>query len=148
MSYLPSSPISGSRMQSDGGNFQHAQKLLVGCGGRKGCLGAVKSHVSKEWFLQQYEDKSLTKMVVVTNSFRVQLKTLTIRKQESSFIQGMPSSTKRERVEDNEGKWVDTKPVHITCLSGLSSSNTSKCFRRENRSTRELKFTSFITRCK
>jgi len=52
-------------------------------------------------------------MVVVTNSFRVQLKTLTIRKQESSFIQGMPSSTKRERVEDNEGKWVDTKPVHI-----------------------------------
>jgi hypothetical protein len=38
---------------------------LVGCGGRKGCLGAVKSHVSKEWFLQQYEDKSLTKMVVV-----------------------------------------------------------------------------------
>ena len=81
------------------------------------------SHVSKEWFLQQYEDKSLTKMVVVTNPFRVQLKTLTIRKQESSFIPGMPSSTKRERVEDNEGKWVDTKPVHITCLSGLSESH-------------------------
>src|SRR3954471_3928669 len=58
------------------------------------------SHVSKEWFLQQYEEKSLTKMVVVTNPFRVQLKTLTIRKQESSFILGMPSSTKRERVED------------------------------------------------
>lgn len=62
-------------------------------------------------------------MVVVTNPFRVQLKTLTIRKQESSFILGMPSSTKRERVEDNEGKWVDTKPVHITCLSGLSESH-------------------------
>ena len=81
------------------------------------------SHVSKEWFLQQYEEKSLTKMVVVTNPFSVQLKTLTIRKQESSFILGMPSSTKRERVEDNEGKWVDTKPVHITCLSGLSESH-------------------------
>jgi hypothetical protein len=63
-----------------------AQKLLVGCGGRKGCLGAVKSHVSKEWFLQQYEDKSLTKKVVVTNPFRVQLKTLTIHESKNHHL--------------------------------------------------------------
>jgi hypothetical protein len=54
-------------------------------------------------------------MVVVTNPFRVQLKTLTILKQESSFILGMPSSTKRERVEDNEG-WIQNKFISLVFL--------------------------------
>lgn len=29
--------------------------------------GALKSHVSKEWFLSQYEDPSITQQVEVTN---------------------------------------------------------------------------------
>jgi len=48
MSYLPSSPISGSRMQSDGGNFQHAQKLLVGCGGTCNFQGIKKQEAFKK----------------------------------------------------------------------------------------------------
>lgn len=51
--------------------------------------GAVKSHVTKEWFQQQYLDKSLTKKVVVTNNFRVQIKSFRITKQESEFILGL-----------------------------------------------------------
>lgn len=38
-----------------------------------------------------------------------------ILKQESSFILGMPSSTKRERVEDNEG-WIQNKFISLVFL--------------------------------
>jgi len=46
---------------------------------------AAKSEVSKEWFIQQYEVKSMTLKVKITNRFRLQMKKLTISKQESEL---------------------------------------------------------------
>jgi hypothetical protein len=60
--------------------------------------GAAKPHVDREWFFSQYQDASMVKTVRVTNPFRVDRKTMTIRKVESSYTLCFPSSVKRERV--------------------------------------------------
>lgn len=71
--------------------------------------GAAKRHVTREWFKKQYRDMSLTTKVKVINPFRVNLKEMSIRKQESEFTLSIPDSTKRERILDKKtGLWVDT----------------------------------------
>lgn len=75
--------------------------------------GVLKSHVTKEWFQEQYRNPSMTKKVVVRKNFRRDLKSLTIKQQEYESTLGMPCSTKREKVYDKDGMWVDTKTFEI-----------------------------------
>lgn len=79
--------------------------------------GAQKVYVNKEWFQEQYINPSMTKMVVIRNNFRRDIKSLTINKLEYESILAMPSSNKREKVYDMDGVWVDTKSVQISTLS-------------------------------
>lgn len=44
--------------------------------------GATKPHVFIDWYLAQYQDRNLKKTLVVTNPFRADKKSLTIRKHE------------------------------------------------------------------
>jgi len=84
--------------------------------------GALKSYVSKEWFISQYADPKLTQKIEVTNPFKVNLKSLTVFQQQSSFTLAFPSSQKRIHVNDSQDQWVDTKPSHIEKVPGLNDS--------------------------
>lgn len=84
--------------------------------------GALKSYVSKEWFIEQYSDPKITQKIEVTNPFKVNLKNFTVLKQQSSFTLAFPSSNKRIKINDSQDQWVDTKPSHIEKVPGLNDS--------------------------
>jgi hypothetical protein len=46
--------------------------------------------------------------------FRINLKTMTIHKKDTPFTLGIPDYSKRCRVYNDDGKWIDTIPIHIT----------------------------------
>lgn len=50
------------------------------------------------------------------------LKTFTVHQQQSTFTLAFPDSNKRIRLNDTQGKWVDTKAVHLPVLPGISDS--------------------------
>jgi hypothetical protein len=76
--------------------------------------GAVKPHVTREWFeAQLYNiDRRITKVKVI-NPFRVDRKSLEVKEVVTEFNLGLPDSTKRERIYNDDGRWVDTKPAHV-----------------------------------
>jgi predicted metal-dependent hydrolase len=90
---------------------------------RKVQKGAVKSHVSGEWYRAQYADLSLSQSVEVTNKFRVDKKTMTIEERTSSLRLALPEATKRKSVVDEKQKWIDTTPMN--CSFSMSESGES-----------------------
>lgn len=78
-------------------------------------LCAVKSLVSREWYITKYEDITITQKVLVTNPFRVSRKDMTIEEQSSHHTLALPESTKRVRVlDESTNKWIDTEPISLT----------------------------------
>lgn len=76
--------------------------------------GATKSKVTREWYIEQYENMAMTKKVVVTNSFRVERKSLTFEEKSSSHTLSLPEATKRDRVlSGSPQKWIDTSPIEL-----------------------------------
>lgn len=75
--------------------------------------GAVKPHVSKEWYINQYIDRNHYTKVTVTNPFTVDFKTLSVRQKTSEFVLTIPQSIKRDHIYDSNGLWVDTTPKRV-----------------------------------
>jgi len=69
--------------------------------------------VTREWFeAQLYKDRSKTKVKVI-NTKRVDRKKLEVKEVVTEFNLGLPDSTKREKIYNDDGRWVDTKPAHV-----------------------------------
>jgi hypothetical protein len=69
-----------------------------------------------------YHDETKKQTVTIQSPIRVEMKTLTIRNKESDWILGIPDSKKRVKIYNCEKKWVDTVPIHLEELEGVSRS--------------------------
>lgn len=83
--------------------------------------GLAKKEITPEWFLSQYADPDRTLQVEVEANFRIEWSSLNIFKKDKNVKVGLTQKPKRLKVYDEEGYWVDTKPVEVKDLSRLDN---------------------------
>nr|YP_009861441.1 uncharacterized protein [Mirabilis himalaica]QKN19338.1 uncharacterized protein [Mirabilis himalaica] len=73
--------------------------------------GPAKDFVTSEWFLKQFADPSQTELITMNQNFRIDWKKLLIIKKDMIIRLGLPQSSKRENVYDENNVWIDTRSI-------------------------------------
>jgi len=83
------------------------------------CKGMAKSMVNSSWFETQYADPSRITEVSVESNFKIDWMNFIIRKIKYNVKLRSEMGNKRMPVYNEKNCWVDTKPIHISDLSGI-----------------------------
>jgi len=84
--------------------------------------GPLKGHVDHEWCLSQYHNLNKKENVSIKRNFNIDWKkTLNIKIVEQTHTLGINPAQKRVPVYDSEGRWIDTKPIHIEAPASFDS---------------------------
>ncbi|KAG6466678.1 hypothetical protein ZIOFF_075477 [Zingiber officinale] len=75
--------------------------------------GPARDLVTAEWFKLQLADLSRTEEIPHSENFRIDWNSFQILKKDTMIKLALPRSKKRAYVYDEQGSWVDTKPVDI-----------------------------------
>jgi len=78
--------------------------------------GPAKDLVTSEWFQRQLADLSLMEQISTSANFRIDWKELKIVKKDLLINLGLPQSTKRDNVYDDNNVWIDTRPIEVIDL--------------------------------
>lgn len=75
--------------------------------------GPAKDFVTSEWFVRQLADLSRTEQIPTSANFRINWSQLKIVKKEFMIKLGLPQSTKRDNIYDDQNVWIDTRPKEV-----------------------------------
>ena len=78
--------------------------------------GPTKDLITSEWFQRQLADLSLMEQISTSANFRIDWKELKIVKKDFLINLGLPQSTKRDNVYDDNNVWIDTRPREVIDL--------------------------------
>lgn len=85
--------------------------------------GPAKDLITADWFKRLYADPSITKQISTEANFRIDWKKRLIGKKKMNIKDGLPLSTKRDKVYDANEDWVGTCPRNVVDL-GSQDANT------------------------
>lgn len=88
--------------------------------------GPAKDLVTSEWFQRQLADLSLKEQISTSANFRIDWKELKIVKKDILINLGLPKSTKRVNVYDENNVWIDTRPVEVIDLGSKDATTFYK----------------------
>ncbi|KAJ8424719.1 hypothetical protein Cgig2_010042 [Carnegiea gigantea] len=80
--------------------------------------GPGRALVDPQWFEDQFQNINRTIQGTVESNFMIDWKRLDIKKGEKRVNLTIKMGIKREKVYDEKGIWIGTKPLHIIDLAG------------------------------
>lgn len=85
--------------------------------------GPAKDLVTAEWFQKQYADPSRMEEISTEANFRIDWDKLRVGQKEFLIRLGLPRSSKRENVYDENDDWIGTRSINVIDL-GTQDANT------------------------
>jgi len=76
----------------------------------------VNPFVTKQWFLDQYENLSKITHLTYKKAINLDVKLMTIKERERHLQLKTPPLTGRIRVFNEDGKWINTEPLYMDSL--------------------------------
>lgn len=90
--------------------------------------GPAKDLISSDWFHLLYDNPSLTMELSLETNFSIDWTNLSIGKKKKEIRLGIQKSRKRDKVFDETGRWVSTRPINVF---DLGSSDATAIMKRE-----------------